>query len=223
MICLRAAFTAFVLAMCLIHVWGPTAVLAADNLRHPDGLPSLCDRDRPWGSEGGTSGPNGVRDWNVIVSECRLMSPEVLRSPTSEEIQKAIDEWKKYLWDTGQLPSRIYAYKLEVWNDRDDDIDLNLGNWHVAHSAYTKIAEGFSLKIPACHKMKMDFASPWPPSLEVATINIGLRDKSTGKFFSEGAGESSILVPIRSQFISGKLVIEPLGESEIRSDGCKIR
>lgn len=213
---------------CIIALLGmmtPSMAQRTDGLQAHDGQPSLCNLQPITAESRSGSGPDGVSFAFTIHSTCGSLAFESLSDTLEKENLDTVHEWKKDLWDSGRLPPMVYMYELEIVNDRPADIDVNLGNWSVTHSPYTYVAKGFSFKIPACHKMKLIFESPWPPKIEYATINIGIHNDPKagdprGTYYTEGAGRTGILTPSWYQFYPGIFRTQPLQKTDVRSMGC---
>lgn len=188
-------------------VIGSPVQVYANNHRNTD----LCGKN--WGSE--SSAPEvGMLNIRSRCDVSNLTKTEITSFLKENEKNVLVERWPL------QTTEVLYFYSLEIDNDGEENIELNLGNWNVTHSPYTWIAESFVYKIPACSRFALKFNSPWEPQLEIASINIGLRDKD-GRWETIGTGKTSIVVPTWFHFFTPRIHIEQLPTDKAEMKVCK--
>lgn len=212
-------------------VIGGLAAQATDGVvqyQPQDGDPNLCgdiSNGKEHTAHGGISIEQRIINRLTIVTECRRL-PAVTLPETPVKAAQALAEWEKEIFSKNRLPRQIFAYRLVIENDRDQDIEVNLGNWDFTHSPYVWMAKGFSYRIPACSKYKLGFLSPWPPLGREVNINVGYEHIDDGQstrpsgWTTSGNGTTFAPVPSWYQYAPGKIVVEPLSLIERKSEGC---
>ncbi|OGG45617.1 hypothetical protein A2673_00060 [Candidatus Kaiserbacteria bacterium RIFCSPHIGHO2_01_FULL_50_13] len=177
----RIVLATFILSA-LVATASLSIARAAEYQAH-DGNPLLCggvngDGGREFRSEFTVGGTDYARERLLVVSECRRL-PAVMSPEAQRDTVKDFEEWEKELWSTGRIPRQVFGYRLVIVNDRNQDVEINLGGWEFTHSPYTRLAKGFSYKIPACSKYTLSFLSPWPPHERGFSINVGYKYRMT--------------------------------------------
>ncbi len=205
------------LALACVLMWGAGAPATE---RKPN--PRLCESQT-------TSQSSSGDVWYLEVkSRCHIIPLDSLAAERVQPSESAMAEWRKELWDTEQLPKRLFRYELTIVNDRGYEIDFNLSDWEVIYSPYIAVVEGFSMKVSACAQVRVSFYSPWEPVGRESPVNVGYRHEKYG--WIRDGDSAFIIIPnlpngtfIENLHAGGEQLVESLPDNGPRSAGCRGR